>query len=66
MIGLGYQLDYSSEQRPSGEAAPHGEKTTNNEITAFVGQTIVNSFNSRSSTAESIEYRRGNRLQQRQ
>ncbi len=59
MIGLGYQLDYSAEHRPSGEAAPHGEKTTNNEITALIGQTIVNSFDSRSSVAESIEYRRG-------
>lgn len=59
MIGLGYQLDYSSEHRPSGETASHGEKMTNNEITAFVGRTIVNSFNARNSTAESIEYRRG-------
>lgn len=59
MIGLGYQLDYSSEHRPSGEAAPHREKMTNNEITVFVGQTIVNSFDSQNSAAESIEYRRG-------
>ena len=59
LIGLGYPLDYSAGHGSSGEAEPHGGKTTSNEITVFAGQTVVNSTNSRSSTAESIEYRRG-------
>ncbi|MCX5820016.1 MAG: hypothetical protein NT047_08925 [Deltaproteobacteria bacterium] len=59
MVGVGYQLDYSPASAPSSEARPPRVKTTDNEITAFIGQTIVNSSNSPESTAQSIEYRRG-------
>jgi hypothetical protein len=59
MIGVGYQLDSSSAPRPPGESTPQSENNPKNEITAFVGQTIANSFDSRNSTAGSVEYRRG-------
>ena len=59
MLGIGYQLDAPPVRGPLALAPLQRERTTNNEITAFVGQTIANSFNSPQSTAESIEYRRG-------
>jgi hypothetical protein len=59
MVGVGYQLDYSSAHGPSSEAGPPHVKTTDNEITVMIGQTTVNSANSPESIAQSIEYRRG-------
>jgi hypothetical protein len=59
MVGVGYQLDYSSARGTSSEAGPPRAKTTDNEITVFIGQTTVNSANSPQSLAQSIEYRRG-------
>jgi hypothetical protein len=59
LFGVGYQLDPPPSRGPLTETAPQGRKTTNNEFTAFLGQTIVNSFNSERDTARAVEYRRG-------
>jgi hypothetical protein len=59
MVGVGYQLDYSSARGTSSEAGPPRVKTTDNEITVMMGQATVNSANSPQSLAQSIEYRRG-------
>jgi hypothetical protein len=57
MVGLGYQLNHSQGHSPSSEIRT-GERTTGNEITVFIGQTIANSYESQKSTAQGIEYRR--------
>ena len=59
VAGIGYQLESPSlpEQHP--KEPSRLEKTTNNEITMFLGQTIVNDFKSTHDVAMSIEYRRG-------
>jgi len=59
MLGIGYQLEPVSERGPQVSAPPQLGKTTNNEITAFVGQTIVNSYHSERDRAWALEYRRG-------
>jgi hypothetical protein len=59
LFGIGYQLDPPPSPGPLTEAAPQGNNTTDNELAVFVGQTIVNSFNSERDTARAIEYRRG-------
>jgi hypothetical protein len=59
LLGVGYQLTTPSGVGPRTIAPPFKKKTTNNEITFFVGRTILNSFSSESSTASAIEYRRG-------
>lgn len=59
VAGLGYQLDAPSAPGPIPKVPPQVEKTTANEITVFLGRTIVNSFASEHSEAASIEYRRG-------
>lgn len=59
VFGVGYQLDPAPSRKPARESSPACAKTTNNEITAFIGETSV--FNGRSthSMASSVEYRRG-------
>jgi hypothetical protein len=59
LFGIGYQLDPPRSPGPLTGAAHQANKTTDNEVTVFVGQTIVNSFNSERSLATSIEYRHG-------
>src|ERR1700682_3243697 len=59
LFGVGYQLDPPRSPGPLTEAAPQANKTTENELAIFVGQTIVNSFNSERSLATDIEYRHG-------
>jgi hypothetical protein len=59
VAGIGYQLDPPHSQGPAPEETPQQETTTSNEITVFLGRTIVNSFESEHSVATSIEYRRG-------
>ena len=59
VVGVGYQLDYSSAREPSSGAGPTRAKTTDNELTVMIGQTTVNSANSPESLSQSIEYRRG-------
>jgi hypothetical protein len=56
-FGIGYLLDAS----PSKGSAPklaQSERTTSNEITLFLGQTVLNSTKSETDTAMSVEYRR--------
>jgi hypothetical protein len=59
LLGIGYQLTAPDEPGPRSWPGTQDEPTTHNEITAFVGQTVVNSFNSPNSVAWSLEYRRG-------
>ncbi|MFI5180036.1 MAG: hypothetical protein ACHQPI_01435 [Thermoanaerobaculia bacterium] len=59
MAGLGYQLTPPDEPGPRAWPEKQAEPTTHNEVTAFVGQTVVNSFDSSKSVATSLEYRRG-------
>lgn len=59
MFGIGYQLEPVSERGPQGSAPHQLGKTTNDEITVFVGQTIVNSYYSERDSARAIEYRHG-------
>jgi hypothetical protein len=59
MFGLGYQLEPVPERGPQVSAPRQPGKTTNNEITVFLGQTIVNSFSSERDHAWALEYRRG-------
>ena len=59
LAGIGYQLDSPPSPGPLDNAPKRSNKTTGNELTLFLGQTIVNSFDSESSIATSIEYRHG-------
>lgn len=59
LLGVGYQLEPAATPGPRPEPSPRFGLTTRNELTAFLGRTIVNSFQSELSTAKSIEYRRG-------
>jgi hypothetical protein len=59
LLGIGYRLD-SPPSPGQHQNTPHHEETARrNEITVFLGRTIVNSFGSEPSVAASIEYRRG-------
>ncbi len=59
-LGLGYQLERPENGRGPRKKAPlQQEYTTEQEITVFLGGTIVNSFNSELSAARGVEYRRG-------
>jgi hypothetical protein len=59
LFGIGYQLDapngHGSRDRPIERTA----NVTNNEVTVMAGTTILNSLDSESNWAGSIEYRRG-------
>ncbi len=57
LFGVGYQLEPPS-RGPAKEGRLQSERATRNEITAFLGQTTVNSLDSPRSTARSLEYRR--------
>jgi hypothetical protein len=59
LLGVGYQLTAPDEPGPRAWPERQEQPTTRNEITAFVGQTVVNSFNSQNSVSASLEYRRG-------
>jgi hypothetical protein len=59
LAGIGYQLDAPPALGPLPKPPPQREKTTNNELTLFLGQTVVNNPGSASSLAYSVEYRRG-------
>ncbi|HEY9447417.1 MAG TPA: hypothetical protein VIQ62_10125 [Burkholderiales bacterium] len=59
LFGVGYQLDAPQSRGPLTHTASQGHKTTENELTVFVGQTVVNSFGSERDTAWAVEYRRG-------
>ncbi len=58
MVGLGYQLEPVAGKGLQA-AAPLAARTPGDEITALLGVTIVNSFQSESYAAGAIEYRHG-------
>jgi hypothetical protein len=59
LLGVGYQLDRPRSPGPLTEATTQERMGPENELTVFVGQTVVNSFESERDTAKAIEYRRG-------
>jgi hypothetical protein len=59
LAGIGYQLDPPASPGPLDKATQTVKKITGNELTLFLGKTIVNSFESESSIATSFEYRYG-------
>ncbi|HIJ88224.1 MAG TPA: hypothetical protein HPP97_11190 [Desulfuromonadales bacterium] len=59
LIGIGYQLDPPLSTGPLPTPPRQKEKTTNHELSVYVGQTIVNNPGSPKSVATGIEYRRG-------
>ena len=59
MFGIGYQLEPVSERGPQVSAPRQLEKTTTDEITLFLGRTIVNSYDSERDSARALEYRHG-------
>lgn len=59
MLGIGYLLEPVSERGPHVSAPRQPGPTTSDEITLFLGKTIVNSYESELSTARAFEYRRG-------
>ncbi|WP_408221949.1 hypothetical protein [Paraburkholderia dipogonis] len=59
LFGIGYQLEAKGEPGPRQRAVPRTSKVTNNELAMMFGKTILNSGNSESANAGSLEYRRG-------
>jgi len=59
LIGLGYQLDAPPTPGPLPTPPTQRERTTDNELSVYVGQTVVNNPGSPKSVATCIEYRRG-------
>ncbi|SAL35253.1 hypothetical protein AWB64_03478 [Caballeronia sordidicola] len=59
LFGVGYQLDANGEPGPRQRPTPRTSDVTGNELTVMLGKTILNSYDSESSVAESVEYRRG-------
>lgn len=58
LLGLGYQLTAPDSPGPRPWPERQAETTSNNEVTVFLGRTVVNSFESEKSVAASVEYRR--------
>ncbi|MGX0132205.1 hypothetical protein ACUXAV_001968 [Cupriavidus metallidurans] len=59
LLGVGYQLDRGDRGGPVVPPPSRTNNVTQNEFTVFLGGTIVNTFNSETSFAKAIEYRRG-------
>jgi len=59
LLGVGYQLQAPAKPGPRDWPEQQPNPTTQNELTAYVGRTILNSFNSQEAVAGQIEYRRG-------
>jgi hypothetical protein len=59
IFGVGYQLEASGEPGPRARPVPRSSNVTNNELTVMFGKTILNSDQSESASAGSLEYRRG-------
>lgn len=59
MFGIGYQLDAPDTPGPRDTPLTRTGKVTNNEVTAMLGETILNSRSSPSTLGGSLEYRRG-------
>jgi hypothetical protein len=58
LVGVGYQLEPSAGPSPSAVISAVSRHDRPNELVAYVGRTIVNSFDSEHSVAVGIEYRR--------
>lgn len=59
LFGVGYELDGNDEPGPRQRPISRTTNVTKNEVTAMLGETILNSNGSESAFAESVEYRRG-------
>lgn len=59
LAGVGYQLEAPTSPGPVTAPAGSTQRTTANELTVYLGRSIVNSFNSEVGVAKSVEYRRG-------
>jgi hypothetical protein len=61
VIGMGYWFGQNDKPTPGelGHAADEQASVTANELTLFVGQSVVNTFFSQSARAYALEYRRG-------
>ncbi len=59
LFGVGYQLDAPNGHGPHAWPSARTGNITDNEVTVMLGRTILNSLDSESNLAESIEYRRG-------
>ncbi len=59
VAGIGYQLDTPATVGPLAKPPSQLERVTNNELTLFIGQTIVNNPGNPKSIASCVEYRRG-------
>lgn len=59
LVGIGYQLEAPPVRGARPRAAAWAEKSTNNEVTVYIGRAIVNSLSQDQSLATGIEYRRG-------
>lgn len=59
LFGIGYQLERPPAPGTSETPPPRTGKTTENQVTLFLGQTIVNSFDSQRDTARAVEFRHG-------
>jgi len=59
LAGVGYQLDPPAAPGPSVKGTHQGENTTENEITLYGGQSVVNITGPGHAVAVALEYRRG-------
>ena len=59
LAGIGYQLDPPPKPGPLQKPPQPKERTTDNELTLYLGQTVVNNPSHPKSLAFSAEYRRG-------
>lgn len=59
LFGVGYQLDASGEPGPRQTPTSRTSRVTDNELTVLLGKSILNSYDSETSFAQSVEYRRG-------
>ena len=59
LAGIGYQLDAPPSEGPNVKGIHQSENTTDNELTVFGGETVVNIPGDGHSGAFSLEYRRG-------
>jgi hypothetical protein len=59
LAGIGYQLDAPPVEGPDVKGTRQTERTTENELTVFGGETVVNIPGDGHSRAAALEYRRG-------
>jgi len=59
LAGIGYQLDAPPAEGPDVKGTHQAERTTDNELTVFGGETVVNIPGNGKSAAYALEYRRG-------